>query len=138
MAENKIKGTSLFSPYKMGKFSLSHRSVHPPPTLVLTAGLSQLRASVSDIFVTESREVVLAPMTRCRALFGIPGDALVEYYTQRSTPGGLVITEGTLISPTAPGWVISCSELLCFLFIFQHTHTLCGCCQMRLVIFHME
>ncbi|KAJ6362359.1 hypothetical protein OIU78_002714 [Salix suchowensis] len=73
MAENRIKGTSLFSPYKMGKFSLSHR-------------------------------VVLAPMTRCRALFGIPGDALVEYYTQRSTPGGFVITEGTLISPTAPGF----------------------------------
>ncbi|XP_052308214.1 12-oxophytodienoate reductase 3 isoform X1 [Populus trichocarpa] len=67
------KGTSLFSPYKMGKFSLSHR-------------------------------VVLAPLTRCRALGGIPGDALVEYYTQRSTPGGFLITEGTLISPTAPGF----------------------------------
>jgi len=46
---------------------------------------------------------VLAPLTRCRALGGIPGDALVEYYTQRSTPGGFLITEGTLISPTAPG-----------------------------------
>ncbi|KAL3597820.1 hypothetical protein D5086_009457 [Populus alba] len=67
------KGTSLFSPYKMGKFSLSHR-------------------------------VVLAPLTRCRALGGIPGDALVEYYTQRSTPGGFLITEGTLISPTALGF----------------------------------
>jgi len=42
-------------------------------------------------------------LTRCRALGGIPGDALVEYYTQRSTPGGFLITEGTLISPTAPG-----------------------------------
>ena len=48
MAENRIKGTSLFSPYKMGKFSLSHRSVHPTSTLVLTAGLIQLRASISD------------------------------------------------------------------------------------------
>ncbi|KAG5248249.1 artemisinic aldehyde Delta(11(13)) reductase [Salix suchowensis] len=67
------KGTSLFSPCKMGKFSLSHR-------------------------------VVLAPMTRCRALAGIPGDALVEYYTQRSTPGGFLISEGTLISPTAAGF----------------------------------
>jgi len=47
--------------------------------------------------------VVLAPLTRCRALVGIPGDALVEYYSQRSTPGGFLITEGTLISPTAPG-----------------------------------
>ncbi|KAG5225536.1 12-oxophytodienoate reductase family protein [Salix suchowensis] len=72
MAENRT-GTSLFSPFKMGKFSLSHR-------------------------------VVLAPMTRCRALRGIPGDALAEYYAQRSTPGGFLITEGTLISPSAPGF----------------------------------
>ncbi|XP_065848873.1 12-oxophytodienoate reductase 3 [Euphorbia lathyris] len=65
--------TTLFSPYKMGKFDLSHR-------------------------------VVLAPMTRCRALNGIPNAALVEYYRQRSTPGGFLITEGTLISPSAPGF----------------------------------
>ncbi|KAJ6674290.1 12-OXOPHYTODIENOATE REDUCTASE 3 [Salix viminalis] len=43
-------------------------------------------------------------MTRCRALNGIPGDAVAEYYTQRSTPGGFLITEGTLISPSAPGF----------------------------------
>ncbi|KAH7854739.1 hypothetical protein Vadar_017272 [Vaccinium darrowii] len=64
---------ALFSPYKMAKFSLSHR-------------------------------VVLAPMTRCRALNEIPNEALVEYYTQRSTPGGFLITEGTLISSTAAGF----------------------------------
>ncbi|CAK9140997.1 unnamed protein product [Ilex paraguariensis] len=63
----------LFSPYKMGKFNLSHR-------------------------------VVLAPMTRCRALNGIPQPALVEYYTQRATDGGFLITEGTMISPTAAGF----------------------------------
>ncbi|GAB4838028.1 12-oxophytodienoate reductase 3 [Ancistrocladus abbreviatus] len=67
------KGTTLFTPYKMGNFHLSHR-------------------------------VVLAPMTRCRALDGIPNEAHVVYYTQRSTQGGLLITEGTLISPTAPGF----------------------------------
>jgi hypothetical protein len=49
MAENRIKGTSLFSPYKMGKFSLSHRSVHPTFSQVLTAGLIQLLVSISDI-----------------------------------------------------------------------------------------
>ncbi|KAF2287139.1 hypothetical protein GH714_038387 [Hevea brasiliensis] len=42
-------------------------------------------------------------MTRCRALNGIPNAALVDYYTQRSTPGGFLITEGTLVSP-APGF----------------------------------
>ncbi|KAJ8750764.1 hypothetical protein K2173_015945 [Erythroxylum novogranatense] len=67
------EGTTLFSPYQMGKFSLSHR-------------------------------VVLAPMTRCRALNGIPTAALTEYYTQRSTPGGFLITEGTMISPTSAGF----------------------------------
>jgi 12-oxophytodienoic acid reductase len=67
------KPTTLFSSYKLGKFSLSHR-------------------------------VVLAPMTRCRALNGIPNHALAEYYTQRSTDGGFLITEGTMISPTAAGF----------------------------------
>ncbi|KAB1669688.1 hypothetical protein ES319_1Z019900v1 [Gossypium barbadense] len=43
-------------------------------------------------------------MTRCRALNGIPRPALAEYYTQRSTPGGFLITEGTLISDTGAGF----------------------------------
>ncbi|KAK4761152.1 hypothetical protein SAY87_006045 [Trapa incisa] len=63
----------LFSPYRMGKFNLSHR-------------------------------VVLAPMTRCRAINSIPQPALAEYYNQRSTPGGFLITEGTMISETAAGF----------------------------------
>ncbi|KAJ7979254.1 12-oxophytodienoate reductase [Quillaja saponaria] len=67
------QGATLFSPYKMGKFNLSHR-------------------------------VVLAPMTRCRALNRIPQPALAEYYAQRSTPGGFLISEGTMVSPTAQGF----------------------------------
>lgn len=47
--------------------------------------------------------VVLAPMTRCRALNGVPNAALAEYYTQRSTPGGFLITEGTIVSPSGAG-----------------------------------
>ncbi|OWM74433.1 hypothetical protein CDL15_Pgr013337 [Punica granatum] len=43
-------------------------------------------------------------MTRCRALNGIPQPALAEYYTQRATPGGFLITEGTMISDTAGGF----------------------------------
>jgi len=67
------KSATLFSPYKMGNFNLSHR-------------------------------VVLAPMTRCRALNGIPQPALAEYYQQRSTHAGFLITEGTLVSNTAAGF----------------------------------
>ncbi|GMI97837.1 DELAYED DEHISCENCE 1, oxophytodienoate-reductase 3 [Hibiscus trionum] len=74
MAETQSQGTpTLFSPYKMGNFNLSHR-------------------------------VVLAPLTRCRALNGIPGSALAEYYAQRSTPGGLLISEGAVVSDTAAGF----------------------------------
>ncbi|CAA0814222.1 12-oxophytodienoate reductase 3 [Striga hermonthica] len=75
MAETTPDGAvpSLFSPYDMAGFKLSHR-------------------------------VVLAPMTRCRALNAMPNSALVEYYTQRATNGGFLITEGTMISPTAAGF----------------------------------
>ncbi|KAF5776154.1 putative NADH:flavin oxidoreductase/NADH oxidase, aldolase-type TIM barrel [Helianthus annuus] len=51
-----------------------------------------------------SHRVVLAPMTRCRAVNSIPNEALVEYYRQRTTAGGFLITEGTMISPTAAGF----------------------------------
>ncbi|KAF3439671.1 hypothetical protein FNV43_RR17949 [Rhamnella rubrinervis] len=73
MADSSQQGATLFSPYKLGKFSLSHR-------------------------------VVLAPMTRCRALNRIPQPALADYYSQRSTNGGFLITEGTLVSNTAAGF----------------------------------
>ncbi|KAI6682035.1 hypothetical protein NL676_035916 [Syzygium grande] len=51
-----------------------------------------------------SHRIVLAPMTRCRALGGIPRPALAEYYAQRSTAGGFLISEGTMISDTAAGF----------------------------------
>ncbi|KAJ3677101.1 hypothetical protein LUZ60_002825 [Juncus effusus] len=73
MEGSKLEPASLFSPYQMGPFRLSHR-------------------------------VVLAPMTRCRAINGIPREGNVVYYEQRSTQGGLLITEGTTISPTGAGF----------------------------------
>ncbi|CAN8268423.1 unnamed protein product [Cochlearia groenlandica] len=71
-AQGKTNDT-LFSPYKMGRFDLSHR-------------------------------VVLAPMTRCRALKGVPNAGLAEYYAQRTTSGGFLISEGTMISPGSAGF----------------------------------
>lgn len=38
--------------------------------------------------------VVMAPMTRCRAIDNVPNALMAEYYGQRAT-GGLLITEGT-------------------------------------------
>ncbi|KAG0450877.1 hypothetical protein HPP92_026510 [Vanilla planifolia] len=73
MAGSENQNPSLFTPYQMGRFRLSHR-------------------------------VVLAPMTRCRALDGIPQPGNVEYYVQRATDGSFLITEGTLVSPKAGGF----------------------------------
>mgnify|MGYP003885167411 CR=1 FL=1 len=50
--------------------------------------------------------VVLAPLTRNRAEEPTlaPSSLHVEYYAQRATPGGLLITEATYISPESHGY----------------------------------
>lgn len=52
---------------------------------------------------TGVRRVVLAPMTRCRAIGGVPQAAHVEHYSQRATRGGLLITEASAVAPEAYG-----------------------------------
>ena len=47
--------------------------------------------------------VVMAPMTRCRAIGNIPNELMAEYYGQRSG-AGLIITEGTSPSPNGLGY----------------------------------
>lgn len=65
---------ALFSPLKLGASALSHR-------------------------------VVMAPLTRMRAAQpgNVPHALNVEYYRQRASQGGLIITEGAQISPTGQG-----------------------------------
>ena len=47
--------------------------------------------------------VVMSPMTRNRAVAGnVPGPLAVTYYTQRAT-AGLIVTEGTQVSPQGVG-----------------------------------
>jgi N-ethylmaleimide reductase len=71
-----VGDANLFSPLKIGAVSLSHR-------------------------------VVMAPLTRLRTeKHGAPGNLMVEYYKQRASKGGLIITESTEITPfgsTYPG-----------------------------------
>lgn len=70
----------LFSPVKIGAFSLKHRIVLPP--------LSRLRAHYPT---------------------AVPSDLMRDYYAQRASDGGLVIAEATAVSSaarsyhTAPG-----------------------------------
>lgn len=47
--------------------------------------------------------VVMAPMTRSRAIGNIPNDIMAEYYGQRAA-AGLIITEGTSPSPNGLGY----------------------------------
>jgi len=55
----------LFSPIKIGPYQLAHR-------------------------------VVMAPLTRMRSDLGdIPSNLMVEYYSQRASKGGLIISEAT-------------------------------------------
>ena len=65
----------LFTPVQIGPTTLKHRVVMPP--------MSRLRAQ---------------PGT------GIPSDLQLEYYTQRASDGGLIITEATAIAASARGY----------------------------------
>jgi len=66
--------SKLFTPIRIGAIDLSHR-------------------------------IVLAPLTRMRADVpgNTPNDLMVTYYAQRASPGGLLITEATFISPAGNG-----------------------------------
>lgn len=65
----------MFSPINVGPYALSHR-------------------------------VVMAPLTRMRSEPGdIPGDLMVNYYTQRASKGGLIISEATPVSTRGNGYV---------------------------------
>jgi N-ethylmaleimide reductase len=50
--------------------------------------------------------VVMAPLTRSRSTQpgDVPSDLMLEYYSQRASNGGLIISEATTISPAARGW----------------------------------
>ena len=66
--------SALFQPIKVGTAQLEHR-------------------------------VVLAPLTRFRSDENhVPTALQEEYYRQRTTKGGLLISEATFISPTAGGY----------------------------------
>lgn len=71
------ESSALFKPMKLGQYTLSHR-------------------------------IGLAPLTRMRATkykdFYVPNSLMVEYYSQRATGGGFLLTEACPISATASGY----------------------------------
>ena len=57
-----------------------------------------------------ANRVVMAPLTRNRAIDGCrPGPLTVDYYRQRAT-AGLIIAEASQISPMAQGYLASSSS----------------------------
>lgn len=50
-----------------------------------------------------ANRLVMAPMTRSRAIGNVPNDLMAEYYRQRAS-AGLIITEGTAPSPNGLGY----------------------------------
>ena len=60
--------------------------------------------SIFEPFILGSQQlnnhIVMAPMTRSRAIDNIPNDLMVKYYAQRAS-AGLIISEGT--SPSVNG-----------------------------------
>ena len=67
--------TQLFSPLQLGPYTLKHRVVHAPTT--------RLRANSDDS----------------------PSELMLEYYRQRASDGGLIITESTHVSYDSRGYL---------------------------------
>jgi N-ethylmaleimide reductase len=69
------------------------------------AAMSKLFSPIRIGAIDLAHRVVLAPLTRMRADVpgNAPNDLMATYYGQRASPGGLMITEATFISPTGNG-----------------------------------
>ena len=53
--------------------------------------------------LTLKNRIVMAPMTRSRAIGNLPNDLMVSYYSKRAD-AGLIITEGVAPSPDGLGY----------------------------------
>ncbi len=63
----------------------------------------KLLSSISLGDLTLRNRVVMAPLTRCRALGNLPNSLMAEYYGQRAS-SGLIVSEGTSPSPNGLGY----------------------------------
>ena len=53
--------------------------------------------------ITLQNRLVMAPMTRSRAIKNLPNELMAQYYAQRAS-AGLIVTEGTSTSPNGLGY----------------------------------
>jgi N-ethylmaleimide reductase len=74
--------------------------------------------------------IVMAPMTRSRAIGGVPNSLMRDYYGQRAS-AGLIITEGTAPSPNALGYaripgLFSAAQVAGWRAVTDHVHAAGG------------
>jgi N-ethylmaleimide reductase len=71
-----------------------------------TQSANNLFTSVRIGSMELEHRVVMAPLTRSRSVQpgSFPGDLMLEYYSQRASDGGLIVSEGTSISTAGGGW----------------------------------
>src|SRR5712672_3029094 len=71
-----------------------------------TLGANKLFTPIQVGSMELKHRVVMAPLTRSRSVQpgSIPGDLMLEYYSQRASDGGFIVSEGTSISIAAGGW----------------------------------
>ena len=74
----------------------------PNNYILITKNMNKLKLfTPTKVGSTEVKNrIVMAPMTRCRAIGNIPNDLMAQYYSARAD-AGLIITEGT--APSANG-----------------------------------
>lgn len=65
--------------------------------------MSQLFAPATLGPLSLQNHLVMAPLTRCRAIGNIPNALMAQYYAQRGA-AGLIVTEGTSPSPNGLGY----------------------------------
>ncbi|MDX3854894.1 alkene reductase [Streptomyces sp. AK02-01A] len=72
----------------------------------MTMNTAELFTPVRIGSVALKHRIVLPPMSRLRAQWpsGAPSDLMLEFYTQRTSEGGLLLTEATAVSPRARGY----------------------------------
>ena len=77
-----------------------------------TLGANKLFTPIQVGSMELEHRVVMAPLTRSRSVQpgSIPGDLMPEYYSQRASEGGLIVSEGISISIAAGGWFGAPSE----------------------------
>lgn len=97
-------GSACSAPERLSAWKRAARNTHRPDPV--GTRVTSLHDPLSIGATSLANRVLMAPLTRMRATPGVdvPNDLAVEYYRQRAG-AGLIISEGTQISPIGKGYM---------------------------------